>query len=855
MTKRTFFEEVFLSEKTVQASIFLILAFTGVSTLWGQPAGFARSGGAMTSDRSAQAGQKQQVHMILSDLSENSLPSSAFFVEDQSSSLTPVAGTVSEQNHSTPVPVTPFALKSAETERPGMLVRSILNDMATPERTSSTNNPRSNISQKQKSSAHTHHVKSTPQTESPSFFSGLLKQKEGTEPSANTSDRRPFLKRRPLGELLRDDSPEPKQVKAAKPVPPQHTPNPAAVTKMAEKPALETVDVPLVLDTQDDLSNIAEVREGEDLILGSLDEAEKQPEALVSKENAGADSADKSSPLRDLDATGTESADAKQETAFEFRSPVIEIKASNPKRLMVGQESEYEIRVENAGNLEAKELCIQTQIPEGIEIVGIQPTGGTSRISENSASGGPLLCIWNVGTLTPDQKEGLTLRFIPRIRTNIDFVSHYDFEKSAIRSGIEIQEPILEMTIEGRDTIDWGVEDKYRMLIRNTGNGDAENIRLTVTTGENDSANRVLPSLKPGEEKTMEINIKTVLDGSITVKAQAAADYGFNASASKTIGILRGHLDIFVEAPEMQFVNETVDYLVHVSNTGSAILQNVEVAATIPPTVEYLSSSGDARLDESAGRLIWSIAMIKPDEEFVYQVTGKMLRAGSCRMDITAADKTGVSSTGEALVQVEAIAALEMKINKPSGPIALGSEVEYEVVISNNGTKAAEEIDAGFFLPDGMVPRSVEGGGMIMENESKVLFSKINFLGPGQSVVYKVRAEANRAGNHKVQAVLESRLEEIQLVSEEMNYFYQRRTVAKRGGLSADRVAMKAASPASPPSATVLETPTLPAEKAPEPSVPLSAKPAEPVSSAAAENLTPFPSLPLALPGPSPEKE
>jgi hypothetical protein len=110
------------------------------------------------------------------------------------------------------------------------------------------------------------------------------------------------------------------------------------------------------------------------------------------------------------------------------------------------------------------------------------------------------------------------------------------------------------------------------------------------------------------------------------------------------------------------------------------------------------------------------------------------------------------------------------------------------VVIGNSGTKAAEKVDAGFFLPTGMTPVAVEGGGKVIAEEQKVLFNKINFLGPGQTVVFKVHAVAEERGNHKVQAVLESKSDNVQLVREEMNFFYDRKPgLAQRSGNGTDR--------------------------------------------------------------------
>ena len=463
----------------------------------------------------------------------------------------------------------------------------------------------------------------------------------------------------------------------------------------------------------------------------------------------------------------------RQDQTTRMSSPMINIETLGPKQTMVGQESEYKIAVENRGTQKAGNLIIRTDIPEDVDITNVNTSAGSSHISADDQ--GQLICLWNLGDFDTERKEMLTFKFTPRVRNNINFVTIYDYDRTELNSGIEVTQPVLDIAIEGSDSIQWGNEERYRVKISNSGDGAARNVRLTVATGDNDNATRILPTLEPGEVKQLEVNMKTVLDGVLAIHAQAEADYGFTASAEKEVDILRGQLDLFVEVPEVQFVNENADYVVHICNTGRAPLRDVEVVAAVPTSIEVTSTTGNPTRNKATGQLVWTIGTIRPEEEVVYQVSAKMLRPGGSRIDVTAADRTGVSSCGNAEIQVEAIAALEMKINKPTGAIATGKEVVYEVVISNGGTKAAEKVDAGFFLPDEIVPTAVEGGGKVIAEERKVLFNKINFLGPGQSVTYKVHAVAQERGNHKVQAVLESKSDNVQLVSEEMNFFYDKK--------------------------------------------------------------------------------
>ena len=503
-----------------------------------------------------------------------------------------------------------------------------------------------------------------------------------------------------------------------------------------------------------------------------------------------------------------------QDQTTRVNSPLINIETLGPKQTMVGKESEYKIAVENRSSQQAVNLVVRTAIPEDVDITSINASAGASHISGEES--GQLVCLWNLGDFAPEQKEQLIFKFTPRVRNNINFVTDYEYDKAVLNSDIVVTQPVIEIAIEGNDVIQWGSEGKYFVKIRNSGDGTAQNVRLTVATGDNENATRILQSLEPGEEKQLELNLKTVLDGVLDVNVQAEADYGFTAAAQKSIDILRGELNLFVEVPDVQFVNENADYIVHVCNIGRAPLSDVDVTAAVPSSIEVLSTTGSPTQNKMTNQLLWSIPSIKPEEEIIYRVSAKMIRAGASRLDVTAADRTGVSCFGNAEIQVEAIAALEMKINKPSGAIATGKEVVYEVVISNSGTKAAENVDAGFFLPTGMVPTAVEGGGKVIAEEQKVLFNKVNYLGPGQSVSYKVHAIAEERGNHKVQAVLESKADNVQLVSEEMNFFYDRKpSLAQRSDTPADeQVAAKNSVQVSRPRGTV-RLASRPADEAP----------------------------------------
>lgn len=488
-------------------------------------------------------------------------------------------------------------------------------------------------------------------------------------------------------------------------------------------------------------------------------------------------------------------AEAKEEaeTTVSSRSPIVEIETIGPKNLVVGQESTFKVRARNVGSVAARKLVVTTELPETVAVAGVDAKIGQAQIKTRDVGfdGESRRCVWEVGTLDAGASAELELTMTPQKRSAFELVSRFECERASARTGVEVVEPILEARVEGRDAIEWGVEDKYRLRLRNVGNGDAEDVELFVSTGETSATQRI-GVLKAGEEKSIEMAVKTVLDESISIEARATGAYGVEAKATKKIAVLRGKLDVAIEAPELQFVDGEFEALVRVKNIGDAPLENVDVAAQIPASVEVLACDGSARRNVEKGRVYWTVPLVRPNEEVVFKTLCRLTETGDATFAVVGADQTGLTAQNETTVQVESIAVLAMRVNAPKDPVAVGKECVYELVIENNGTKEATEIESGVFLGVGLKPVSVEGGlGTLSEAESKVIFRKIEKLPAGERVVFRVRAEALEAGNHKVQAMLQSIPEEARLLSEEMTYCYERPTGRRQVGKTPSMVALE----------------------------------------------------------------
>ena len=478
------------------------------------------------------------------------------------------------------------------------------------------------------------------------------------------------------------------------------------------------------------------------------------------------------------DAASARNADAFVATS---RAPNVLVDTIGPKKLVVGQESTYKIVARNVGAEPARKLVVTTDIPESVANVKARATIGEATFQSTEDRGITKRCVWNVGELAPGDEFALEIKLTPTKRAAFGLVSQFDFERASARAEVEVQEPILEALIEGRDSIEWGVEDKYRLRLRNIGNGDAEDVVLNVSTGEN-RASQKIGLLRAGDEKVVEMSVKTATDDYFVISVEAVGAYGLKATAEKKVLALRGRLDVQIETPDLQFVDGEFEATIRVKNLGAATLQNVDVVAQIPQDVEVLYCSNQARRNLEKRRIYWIAPFIRPNEETIFTARCRVTKSGAANFEVVGVDQTGLVAQARSQVNVEAIAVLAMRVNAPKEPIAVGKTCVYELVVENNGTRDAREVNTGIFLGAGIKPLAVEDNqGYVYPEDSKVLFKKIESLKAGERVVFRVKAEALVAGNQKVQAMLQSAPEDVSLLSEETTYCYSRRSLDGHG--------------------------------------------------------------------------
>ena len=464
---------------------------------------------------------------------------------------------------------------------------------------------------------------------------------------------------------------------------------------------------------------------------------------------------------------------------FARQSPALVVETVGPRQITLGKESTYEVTVRNSGQVAADQVVVTIGLPGWTDLLGAEVSKGATTTPKSVAEGGGLQ--WEVGQMAAGTKEKLTLRIVPRQSQPFDLAVKCDSTPVVSQAMIEVREPKLQMRLEGPREVLFGQGEVYRLELTNSGNGDAENVEISLVPtgpGENLAATHKLGILKAGEKKVLEVELTARQTGTLAIQVDARGD-GVEAHLAEQITVNRPALETDVESSQMQYVGTETEYLIRVRNPGTAPAKNVAVRATIPPGAQYVSGTEGGHVSPDQRNVTWTLEALEVGAEKTFELTCSLALAGLSRLEVATSAAGGLTASSSATIKVEAIADLKLDVTDPSGPVRVGSEATYQVRVRNQGTKSAEDVEILAYFSQGIEPTSAEGG-RYQTGPGKMLFDKIPSLAAGQELTLQVKAKAATPGSHICRVEVYSKPLGTRLVSEETTHFYGGSSIAQQ---------------------------------------------------------------------------
>jgi uncharacterized repeat protein (TIGR01451 family) len=460
---------------------------------------------------------------------------------------------------------------------------------------------------------------------------------------------------------------------------------------------------------------------------------------------------------------------------FTRQSPLVVVETTGPRKISINKQASFTITVRNSGGIAANDVVVKIKVPEWCEVAQADATAGSARPNSSNSSQADEPLLWRIRRLDANTTDRLTLQIIPRKSRPFDLGVSWTFAPPVSQTLVEVQEPKLLMAISGPDEVRYGETKIYKLTLSNPGTGDAEGVEIVLAPIDQrhsrESVHRI-GNLKSGGAKVIEVELTARQAGTLSVKASATADGGLRSEVAHDVLVRRADLRVHVSAPRTKYAGTVATYSVRVTNPGNASAQNVEVSVVLPRGASYVSNTGAGQPTSDRSKVIWVFNSLRAGAREEFEVKCALMTPGTNRLHVAARADDDLTDSLAASTDVEALADLELDVTDPQGPIAVGEEMEYIVRIRNRGTKAAEGIELLCFFSAGIEPTSVEGTTGHKLGPGEVTFDTIARLGAGRDIVLKIRARADKAGNHIFRAQVACESIDTKLAAEETTRFF-----------------------------------------------------------------------------------
>ncbi len=449
------------------------------------------------------------------------------------------------------------------------------------------------------------------------------------------------------------------------------------------------------------------------------------------------------------------------------RSPALRVDVAGPQGITVGKPAGYLITVVNEGDTSAGDVQLRLSLPGFVSVAASQATSGEAGLAADPAGGSRL--IWSLPGVAARGHESLRLDLVASEGQAFELSVEWAFKPAAIKAAIAVKQAQLQLSLAGPADMIFGEEKTFTLVAANPGTGDAENVVVNLSSGENRRQQIDVGTLAAGQRKELTVQIVASQAGEMEIHAVAAADGGLSADAAGKVIVRKAELAVVVEGPELKFAGTEATYQLTIQNTGDAAAENVQLAAMLPVAARYVSGINGAT--PAGSTLKWKLASLPAGSQKSFELRLVLNGAGPNRIGVQAQAPAAGTASGEIETLVEAAADLKLNVNDPSGPLATSELATYEIQVMNRGSDAARQVKIVMQFGDGIEPVAFEGAeGKIVPGQ--VVCQPLGELGAGEQVTMRVKARADRGGNHQFRIEVTASEAETRLVSEGTTRFF-----------------------------------------------------------------------------------
>lgn len=462
-----------------------------------------------------------------------------------------------------------------------------------------------------------------------------------------------------------------------------------------------------------------------------------------------------------------------------MQSTQIQVGLNGPPSVEVGIPQLYHLMVVNQDQVKLNGLIVRLDIPAGVQV---QPQPATlGRAELENVSDGSILVTWSFEGLSPGQQASVPLHLTAQSPTNFEMALEWTFHPVTGSVPVEVRSPQLELALEGPSDVNYGQANTYRLHVSNQGSADAMDVVAKLSAQQFGSSSIQIGQIAAGASETIDVELVFNEAGKIIIAADVTAQGEVAAKAQTQVQVRQAQLELLMEAPELAYHGSPVPYKLVVKNSGDAVASQSKVVVNLPAGAKLDLPPSSTTLEKDT--IVWRVPDIRPgaSAELTFQLS--LTREGENQLLAHCSTSAGKAAQTSIATLVKAVTDLKLVVTDPAAPATVGAQVQYELTLLNQGSKAVEQVSVAAMFSRGIEPKSAEGHRHeVMPGQ--VRFEPIARMEPGETITLRVVAEAQAAGMHRFRAEVNTADAEVKLVQEESTEFLEsiRRTATVNSG-------------------------------------------------------------------------
>ncbi|MFV2067431.1 MAG: CARDB domain-containing protein [Pirellulales bacterium] len=457
---------------------------------------------------------------------------------------------------------------------------------------------------------------------------------------------------------------------------------------------------------------------------------------------------------------------------FTQSAPHLTTQVRGPKSMVVGHSAEFRVSVANEGGAVANRVEVRVVLPDWATLVGSTSSSGATELK--TVKGDTSTLIWSLSRLDVHAMQSVDLEIIPRRGQRLKLAVSSRCAPPASQAVIEVQEPKLKIVVAGPAEALFGETKQYTFTVSNPGTGPAEDVvihLLRVGSGDKVADVHKVGTLLPGASRQVDVDLTARKTGTVLVKARATASGNLLAEVTQEVLVRRPGLRVDLSGPQTLYAGAMARYELKVTNPGTASAEDIALTASLPEGAKLVDSGRESQVGDGSSKVTWQVASLDPKESKTFHIHCLLNTPGKNELEVFSEAHGGLTDASTVVSDVIAVADLTLRLNDPTGPVQVGEEAIYEIVVRNRGTKRAEAIDVVTFFSEGIEPIRADGNPYEMAS-GQVAFHTIDGLDAGQQMVLTIRAKAVRPGTHKCRTEVACPSVDVKLAVEETTRFY-----------------------------------------------------------------------------------